>query len=226
MAAPRGLSADDIETLRTAVAAGRRPKVVFTSAAGQMAGQTGQVVDLGDPAGADEWISVRFGKDRLDFAPTDLQLPGKAPTRRATKAAASRATTTSTPAPAPTAREASPPPAPAPAAASVEQQPAPARGPRRGGRGKAPADLAVTVSWSDGDWTVAAQRGARTIVKPTPVSAADALRMVGMLQTPAVTDAVAEIVNAARAAAAERADQLRRELAEAEAKLAQFPELT
>jgi plasmid stabilization system protein ParE len=49
--------------------------------------------------------------------------------------------------------------------------------------------------------------------------------MVEMLDAPAVSDAVGEIVAAARDAAAERAEQLRRELAEVEARLAELPQI-
>ena len=56
--AAKGLSAADQDTLRAQVDAGRRPKVVFTANAGQIAGQTGQVTSLDDPAASDEWIAV------------------------------------------------------------------------------------------------------------------------------------------------------------------------
>src|SRR5215211_4181298 len=72
-----GLSAVDLETLRAAVDAGRKPKVTFTAAAGQIAGKTGQVLRLEDPHASEEWVVVRFGKDELPFAPSDLQFPPK-----------------------------------------------------------------------------------------------------------------------------------------------------
>ncbi|HEY3503577.1 MAG TPA: hypothetical protein VGN37_12435 [Actinocatenispora sp.] len=228
MAAPRGLSVDDIETLRTAVGAGRRPKVVFTAAAGQIAGQTGQVTEMGDPSHGDEFISVRFGRDKLEFAPSDLQLPGKTSPRRAAKAAA--------PAAKPAAPERSAPAEPAapkqvvaaaaaPAPAATTARTAPAAPARPRGKGKGPAELSVTLTWNDGDWTVQAHRGSKVLAKPTPVRAADALRMVGMLEAPTVTEAVTEIVSAARSAASDRAEQLRRELAEVEARLAELPDI-
>ena len=245
MAAPRGLSVDDIETLRSAVESGRRPKVVFTAAAGQIAGQTGQVTAVGDPADGDEYISVRFGRDKLEFAPTDLQLPGKAGGRRAKPAAARRAPAEPPTSPSGTGRTGPSPTTTAPptsvgagrgTATAAAAKPAtdrattasaapPARSVRRG-RGKSPAELSVTLSWQDGDWSVQAHRGSRVVAKPTPVRAADALKMVEMLDTPAVSDAVGEIVAAARDAAAERAEQLRRELAEVEARLAELPQIS
>jgi hypothetical protein len=94
---------------------------------------------------------------------------------------------------------------------------------RKAGKGKGPAELAVTLSWRDGDWTVQAQRGSRVVARPAPVRAADALRMVGMLDAPEVAEIVAEIVETERAAAREQAERLRQELAAVEAKLAELP---
>ncbi|GAA4216274.1 hypothetical protein [Actinocatenispora rupis] len=230
MAAPRGLSVDDIETLRTAVGSGRRPKVVFTAAAGQIAGQTGQVTEVGDPSTSDEYISVRFGRDKLEFAPSDLQLPGKTTGRRTKPAEKPAADKPAAAKPTPAAPAPTPASSPAPAAVVPAASPAPATTsarttPARRGKTKGPAELSVTLSWQEGDWSVQAHRGAKVLAKPTPVRAADALRMVGMLDTPAVTDAVTEIVSAARSAAADRAEQLRQELAEVEARLAELPDI-
>src|SRR5690349_18437058 len=73
----RGLSPADLDGIRETLAAGRRPKVMFTEAAGQIAGQVGQVVQLADPAGGDEFVVVRFGRDELPFSPADLVMPPK-----------------------------------------------------------------------------------------------------------------------------------------------------
>ncbi|ROP27528.1 hypothetical protein EDD30_0200 [Couchioplanes caeruleus] len=78
----RGLGADELQVIRDAVAAGRKPKVVFTESAGQIAGQLGQVVALTDPAESDEWVVVRFGRDELPFAPADLRVAPKGATAR------------------------------------------------------------------------------------------------------------------------------------------------
>src|SRR5689334_819122 len=72
-----GLSTDELARIRDTLAAGRKPKVVFTANAGQIAGKVGQVVELTDPELSDEWVVVRFGHDELPFSPADLQLPGK-----------------------------------------------------------------------------------------------------------------------------------------------------
>lgn len=279
--AAKGLSAADLETLRAQVESGRRPKVVFTANAGQIAGQAGQVTALDDPAGSDEWITVRFGKDELPFAPGDLQFAPK-PTKGAAKTAAGARRRAAEPAPdLPAPRSAPSTPATAPTAAapaggsasvpaarsggergasvsasrstaapgagaaprsaatsgseSASRSASPAGsvgatagGPvakvaRKAARGKGPAELAVTLSWRDGDWSVQAQRGSRVVARPAPVKASDALRMVGMLDAPEVAEVVAEIVEAERSAAQEQAERLRQELAAVEAKLAELP---
>ena len=70
-----GLTAAQVDDLRAALANGRKPKVMFTPAAGQIAGQFGQVVRLTDPEQTDEWVVVQFGRDELPFAPTDVVIP-------------------------------------------------------------------------------------------------------------------------------------------------------
>jgi hypothetical protein len=83
--AVRGLSNDDLQSIRGTLAAGRKPRVMFTEAAGQVAGQLGQVVELIDPATSDEWLVVRFGRDELPFSPADLSIPPRgAASRRST----------------------------------------------------------------------------------------------------------------------------------------------
>jgi hypothetical protein len=88
--AGRGLSTADLDQIRHVLAGGKRPRVMFTDAAGQIAGQIGQVVALEDPKSSDEWIVVKFGGDALPFSPTDLQLPpkGGAPVKKAAPAKA------------------------------------------------------------------------------------------------------------------------------------------
>lgn len=295
-----GLSTLDLEHIRDTLAGGRRPKVVFTAAAGQIAGQQGQVVELIDPDVNDEWVVVRFGHDELPFSPTDLAIPSRAtPTKRATKTAAppaapkappgpplapgltgapaparpvnpvpmpreestvtrpastakttSAKTTKATGAKAAAAEPAAPPPAEAKAADTkaadtkpadakaadakaaeakpVEGKPVeakPAKAPaRKAGRAKAPATLTVTLTYSDGEWMVGAQQGSKALAKPYVIRAAEALKMVGMLDVPGVHEAVEEIVASARAEAEAAADKLRTELAEIEARLAELRE--
>jgi hypothetical protein len=220
--AARGLSTDELTTIRDGLAAGRKPKVVFTSTAGQIAGQVGQVVQLTDPDGSDEFVVVRFGRDELPFSPVDLSLPGKAsPARKTVKAAPPPP-----PAPEPELKLTVPPvPAPreetnveieAPAAAK------PARKATKATRAKGPAGLTVTLAYGDGEWTIAATQGSKALAKPYVIKPAEALRMVALVDVPGVQEAVEHIMSAERSEAEAQAEKLRAELAEIEARLAEL----
>jgi hypothetical protein len=117
--AASGLSTVDLESIRDTLAAGRKPKVMFTEAAGQIAGQLGQVVQLTDPELSDEWVVVRFGKDELPFSPADLIIAPKTAAQR-------RSSNTTTPVPAP--REEATVTPPAPSIVDVEIPAPPASG--------------------------------------------------------------------------------------------------
>jgi hypothetical protein len=215
-----GMSAADLETLRAAVEAGRKPKITFTAAAGQIAGKTGQVMRLEDPNVSEEWVVVRFGKDELPFAPTDLQFPPKpAPV----KVAAQKVTTIEAPQWTPAAPPA-PEKAPEPAKAATAV-PAAKPAARKSSVVKRSPELTITLSCEDGHWTVQAHKGAKALVKSTPVRASEALKMVSLLDAPPVQAVVEEIVEAARVDAEQQAERLRRELAEVEAALADLREL-
>lgn len=261
-AAGRGLAAEDIESIRAQLAAGRRPKVVFTVAAGQIAGQPGQVVELTDPAGSDDFVVVRFGRDELPFSPTDLAIaPRGAAARRSEpkSRSAPEFILPEPPIPAPR-EEPSMPASPAsggdnavgsasssrvggrsgaakaaPAGvAAAEDSPAPlgdapaAGKPRKAAkqtRPKAPAALTVTLSYAEGEWTVAANQGAKSLAKPYLIRASEAVKMVALLDVPGVQEAVEQIVAVERAEAEQQAQRLRAELAEIEAKLAELTDL-
>lgn len=241
------LSPAHLEQIREGLAAGRRPRVVFTDSAGQMAGQVGHVVALTDPALSEEWVVVQFGRDELPFSPADLQLPtratkraqpltaagsstmsnGKASSGRASNGKVSNGNVSSA-----TRRNGQPTVAKAPAARSTRDSavdtespgpaPAVAARPARPRPPKPPAALAVTVAYADGAWTVAASQGSRTISRAQTIRAAEALRLVAMLDAPAVRDAVEHIIAAERVAAEQRAQRLRTELAEIETRLAEL----
>ena len=74
---PTGLTDQQLGRLRTLVHAGQRPRVRLLDCAGQVAGQRGTVVAVGQPAteGA-EFIAVRMDHDGdvLPFAPHELHL--------------------------------------------------------------------------------------------------------------------------------------------------------
>ncbi|MEU4222518.1 hypothetical protein [Actinoplanes sp. NPDC026623] len=216
----RGLSTDELQTIRDGLAAGRRPRVMFTESAGQIAGQVGQVVTLTDPAESDEWVVVRFGRDELPFSPDDLQVAPKGPVKKAAPAVPEQTRTEpefvmDKPLPAPT-----PPAAPAPEASSPA--PAPRKAPPRAAKPKPPPGLTVTLAYTDGEWTIAANQGTKALAKPYVVKPSEAMRMVQLVDVPGVQEAVELIVSAERAEAEQQAERLRAELAEIEARLAEL----
>jgi hypothetical protein len=222
--AVRGLSTDDLKSIRDTLAAGRKPRVMFTDAAGQIAGQIGQVVELTDPELSDEWVVVRFGKDELPFSPTDLIIPPKG-----AKAAKKAAPPEPPAAPQPELKiTRSPVPAPREEAkvTTVDEAPPaaekPARKAAKAARPKAPAGLTVTLSYTEGEWTVAATQGAKSLAKPYVIRPVEALRMVALVDVPGVQEAVEQILAVERSEAEQQAEKLRAELAEIEARRAEL----
>lgn len=217
----RGLGEDELRAIREQVAAGRRPRVVFTESAGQIAGQVGQVVGLTDPADSDEFVVVRFGRDELPFSPGDLEVaPKGAPVRKVA------AVVEEPPAP-PEPEFVIDKPIPVKAVEKpVEEAPAVVPAPRKAAakpvKAKGPAGLTVTLAYAEGEWTVAANQGAKALAKPYVIRPAEALRMVSMVDVPGVQEAVEQIMSAERADAEQQAQRLRAELAEIEARLAEL----
>ncbi|MEU4570364.1 hypothetical protein [Micromonospora sp. NPDC023956] len=234
-AAGQGLSTDEVQGIREALAAGRKPKVVFTAAAGQIAGQVGQVVELTDPAVSDEFVVVRFGRDELPFSPADVAVAPRGAGRRVVE-------------PKPEAEVVVEPVVAEPEFV-LERAPVPEQSRGDGSRDerreepkvdvveakpakravkvakpKAPAGLTVTLQYAEGEWTVAAQQGSKSLAKPYVVKPAEALRMVALVDVPGVQEAVEQILGAERAEAEQQAERLRAELAEIEARLAELRE--
>ena len=77
----------------------------------------------------------------------------------------------------------------------------------------------MTLTYTDGEWTVAANQGAKALAKPYVIRPAEAMRMVSLVDVPGVQEAVEQILAAERAEAQQQADRLRAELAEIEARL-------
>ncbi|MDG4810121.1 hypothetical protein O7634_25495 [Micromonospora sp. WMMD1120] len=225
MDAGQGLSTDEVRSIREALAAGRKPRVVFTASAGQIAGQVGQVVELTDPDVSDEFVVVRFGRDELPFSPADLAVAPKGASRRAAEPK---------PEPEPEAPAVAAPefvldtprvPAQRQEEPKVEQaEKPPARRAVKAAKPKGPAGLTVTLAYADGEWTVAAQQGSKALAKPYVVKPAEALKMVALVDVPGVQEAVEQILGAERAEAEQQAEKLRAELAEIEARLAELRE--
>ena len=222
----RGLSPTDLDGIRESLSGGRRPKVMFTESAGQIAGQVGQVVRLEDPAAGDEFVVVRFGRDELPFSPADLTVPprGAVAARTATPSRA-KATGAATEAVDGPELRLTPPPVPAPREETAPPAPAPEAAPRRAARPakvKPPAALTVTLAYAEGEWTVGANQGTKALAKPYVIKPGEALKMVALLDVPGVQEAVEQILSAERAVAQEHAERLRNQLAEVEAKLAEL----
>ncbi|MFC0032084.1 hypothetical protein ACFFMM_21440 [Micromonospora chaiyaphumensis] len=223
--AGQGLSTDEVQGIREALAAGRKPKVVFTAAAGQISGQLGQVVELTDPDVSEEFVVVRFGRDELPFSPTDVAIAPKGAGRRPAEPKP-EPPVAAAPAEPEFVLDAPPVPAPRREEPRVEQQaePKPARRAVKAVKPKGPAGLTVTLAYAEGEWTVAAQQGAKALAKPYVVKPAEALRMVALVDVPGVQEAVEQILAAERAEAEQQAEKLRAELAEIEARLAELHE--
>jgi outer membrane biosynthesis protein TonB len=220
----RGLSTDELQVIRDGLAAGRRPRVMFTESAGQIAGQVGQVVALTDPAESDEWVVVRFGRDELPFSPGDLQVAPKGPVKKAAPVPPQPARPTPEfvmdkpiPAPAPVAA-----PAPPPAEPAAPPAPAARKATARTAKPKPPPGLTVTLAYTDGEWTIAANQGSKALAKPYVVKPSEAMKIVQLVDVPGVQEAVEHIVSAERAEAEQQAERLRAELAEIEARLAEL----
>ncbi|WP_431729665.1 hypothetical protein [Verrucosispora sp. TAA-831] len=227
--AGQGLSDDEVRGIREALAAGRKPKVVFTASAGQIAGQLGQVVELTDPAVSDEYVVVRFGRDELPFSPADVAVAPRGAGRRPAEPKVE---------PTPVEPPAAEPefvldrmPQPRPEEPSRREEPKvetveskPARRPVKAAKPKGPAGLTVTLAYAEGEWTVAAQQGGKVLAKPYVLKPAEALRMVALVDVPGVHEAVEQILASERSEAERQAEKLRAELAEIEARLAELRE--
>jgi hypothetical protein len=215
----RGLSTDELQVIRDGLAAGRRPRVQFTESAGQIAGQVGQVVALTDPAESEEWVLVRFGRDELPFSPGDLQVAPKGPVKKAAPPPPEP------PKPMPEFVIDKPLPAPAPVPAAVPPAavaPAPRKAPAKAAKPKPPPGLTVTLAYTDGEWTIAANQGSKALAKPYVVKPSEAMKIVQLVDVPGVREAVEQIVSVERAEAEQQAERLRAELAEIEARLAEL----
>ena len=217
MAKKSGLSAEDVDSLRSQLDGGTQPLVWFTAAAvGMEAGKSAKLLAFTDPPEGD-FIQVRptGSKDEMSFSPGELTLE-KPPPRK--KPAAPP------PAPPQPPRETEilhpyvpeapvKPAAPKPKPAAAPVEPAPAAKPARkpSGKGATPEVTVTLVSAGEGEWTVEVLQGTRKAVRPTPVSPA-AVAQAAKLLTPEVSEIVEGVLNAARAQQLARVEQLRAEL--------------
>ena len=229
------LSSADLSHVETVLAQGKKPRVMFTDEAGQVAGKSGKVVELG-PEREGDFVVVAFGSDQLPFSPAELRLPERGETSRA-KAPRQRRSE-SEPAPGPPPGPGLLPDEPAESAPAerktsrVSQSPetepstpaAPAR--KKTTRARTAKDkhpeLTLTVTFEDGEWAVAVAKGARNFVKGVHISHAAALAMCSAAGSTEVDEVVTEVVDKIRSQASEEAEALRKRLEEAEARLAEL----
>lgn len=235
------LSSDELRELREELSAGTTPTVWFTgSAVGVPEGRSGKVVALGEPAEGD-FIQVRpaGSKDVLSFSASEVTkvkpprkkaAPPQPPAKPAAKQRAADAPTAKPPVERakPAAEQAKPaaPAKPRAAAASASAgssasaKPAGDAAARRKPRQAKPiggATVTLTAD-QDGQWSVEVTAGKKRVVRPTPV-AANAVAQAAKALHDDVAAAVEPLIDAAREQQRVRVEQLRAELAAAQAAL-------
>jgi hypothetical protein len=229
-----GLTTKELTQIKETLAAGKKPRVMFTESAGQIAGQIGHVVQLDDPSIQEDWILVKFGADILPFPPSDLSVAPRGAAAKRAPAPPAEPAAAAPPEPefkvvrdpVPAARKEKTPPAASQEKKIVTEPESLPPAPRKpaaapkGAKAKPLPSFTVTVAYTEGEWTVGAVQGSKTLAKPYIIKPADALKMVQLLDVPGVQEAVETIMSAERAEAQAQAEKLRAELAELEAKLA------
>ncbi|RKT85567.1 hypothetical protein SAMN05421805_11831 [Saccharopolyspora antimicrobica] len=229
------LSSDELREIRDELNAGTTPTVWFTgSAIGVPEGRSGKVISLGEPAEGD-FIQVRpaGSKDVLSFSAaevTKVKPPRKraaapepakpAPSAAKPKTVGATLPRVTTAAQAKPAQSAAKPATPAKQAEaakpSAEEKPAARRKPRPP---KAVGGATVTLTADDdGQWSVEVSTPKKRVLKPTPVQAGAVAQAAKALHDD-VAAAVEPLIEAAREQQRVRVEQLRAELAAAEAAL-------
>jgi outer membrane biosynthesis protein TonB len=217
MAKKSGLSAEDVDSLRSQLDSGTQPLVWFTAAAvGMEAGRSAKLLAFTDPEEGD-FIQVRptGSKDEMSFSPAELTLEKPPPRKKpATPPPAPPEPPRETEIIHPYVPEAPVKPAapkPKPAAAPVEAAAPKPAARKPSSKGATPEVTVTLVTAGEGEWTVEVLQGTRKAVRPTPVSPA-AVAQAAKLLTPEVAEIVEGVLNAARAQQLARVEQLRAEL--------------
>jgi len=217
MAKKSGLSAEDVDSLRSQLDGGTQPPVWFTAAAvGMEAGRSAKVLAFTDPPEGD-FIQVRptGSKDEMSFSPAELTLEKPPPRKKpATPPPAQPEPPRETEVIHPYLPEAPVKPAapkPKPAAAPVEPAAPKPAARKPSAKGATPEVTVTLVTAGEGEWTVEVLQGTRKAIRPTPVSPA-AVAQAAKLLTPEVAEIVEGVLNAARAQQLARVEQLRAEL--------------
>jgi hypothetical protein len=216
--APPPLDDDDVVALRARLEAGEKPRVVVRAASAAVpAGTRGNVVRLGNPKEG-EFVVVRLGRDEVPFAPAELGIAGRKPPPA--PAPAPRRSRSSRKAPAAAKSAAARAKAAAPATEPIASRGRGKRAPARSRR--SPQPLVVTLRFTDGGWTVEAQRGARRLARPAPVRPGAVKAFADLVDEGTVREALTETVESCRAVVEDRAAKLRAELHAAEATLKEY----
>ncbi|MFC3894541.1 DUF6319 family protein [Lentzea rhizosphaerae] len=217
MAKKSGLSAEDVDSLRSQLDGGTQPLVWFTAAAvGMEAGRSAKLLAFTDPEEGD-FIQVRptGSKDEMSFSPAELTLEKPPPRKKpATPPPAPPEPPRETEIIHPYVPEAPVKPAapkPKPAAAPVEPAAPKPAARKPSSKGATPEVTVTLVTAGEGEWTVEVLQGTRKAIRPTPVSPA-AVAQAAKLLTPEVAEIVEGVLNAARAQQLARVEQLRAEL--------------
>jgi hypothetical protein len=217
MAKKSGLSAEDVDSLRSQLDSGTQPLVWFTAAAvGMEAGRSAKLLAFTDPEEGD-FIQVRptGSKDEMSFSPAELTLEKPPPRKKpATPPPAPPEPPRETEIIHPYVPEAPVKPAapkPKPAAAPVEPAAPKPAARKPSSKGATPEVTVTLVTAGEGEWTVEVLQGTRKAIRPTPVSPA-AVAQAAKLLTPEVAEIVEGVLNAARAQQLARVEQLRAEL--------------
>jgi MFS family permease len=94
----------------------------------------------------------------------------------------------------------------------------------RFGREPRPRPITVTLRYDTkaGTWLVGARKGRRSLGRPEPISASEAVRRASTLEVSGLCEAVKQVNAAQMAAAEQRVEQLRGELARVEQRLAEL----
>lgn len=232
-----GLTPDDLDTLATGIAAGKRMTVYLRDPLPSLALDAGTSARVVSIDGSTVTVSPKGVDDQLPFEANELQRS------RATTPSASARRKSSQRAPAPT-PPAAPTPAPAtspskaPAAGQTRSSARPAPNaespakttaetptptPAKATRRPKPSTAAINVvisSAAESAWTVAVSHGSKKLGKPTEVTADRVARAMRELGDDTAISAVDGMIDAAREAAQKKIDDLSRELETARAALA------
>ncbi|MBM7366541.1 DUF6319 family protein [Gordonia hydrophobica] len=221
------LTADDLATLTTALADGRRATVYLregTPSLGLAPGASARVVSIDGttltikPRGVDDELPYEADELRITkTAPPAPEKPKRAAPVRKAVAPKPAAVARTTPPAAPLKAAAPTPPTTTAATTPADKKTAPKKTTttpaRRAGAKKPPASVTVTLfGSSDNEWSVAVARGGRKPARSrsvAPDSVESAMRELGDAAT---IDATSSILNAAREEAQRRVEELSREL--------------